>query len=279
MEKDIWSAADLHVHTTASDGVATPSEVLHWVCEKTDLRVIAIADHNTNLGAIEAAELAAREGLAIDVIVAQETESADGHIIGLWTPRLIRPGMDAASTIAAVHEQGGFAIAAHPFAPRFWSKIGLDRGKRSIYEVADYEIVAETPELRMVMITLAAGQEVPWHWHTNVTPLLFVANWVARVYQYRAGDRFARTGGSDAHILRAIGTSRTYFPGETADDLRAALEARLTTVTRPGLSPARNWHNARSVPHIRARDRERKAREVELGIREPRPERTPRERR
>jgi len=256
MEKDIWSAADLHVHTTASDGVATPSEVLHWVCEKTDLRVIAIADHNTNLGAIEAAELAAREGLSIDVIVAQETESADGHIIGLWTPRLIRPGMDAASTIAAVHEQGGFAIAAHPFAPRFWSKVGLDRGKRSIYEVADYD-----------------GMEI-----ANSTPLLFVANWVARVYQYRAGDRFARTGGSDAHILRAIGTSRTYFPGETADDLRLALEARLTTVTRPGLSPARNWHYARSVPHIRARDRERKAREVELGIREPRPERTPRER-
>ena len=27
------------------------------------------------------------------------------------------------------------------------------------YDVADYEIVAETPELRMVMITLAAGQE------------------------------------------------------------------------------------------------------------------------
>jgi quercetin dioxygenase-like cupin family protein len=41
------------------------------------------------------------------------------------------------------------------------------------YDVADYEIVAETPELRMVMITLAAGQEVPWHWHTNCTDRFF----------------------------------------------------------------------------------------------------------
>ena len=256
MGNHIWSAADLHIHTTASDGVPTPFEVVHWVCDNTDLRVIAIADHNTNVGAIEAAAIAKSEGLPIEVVVAQETESTDGHIIGLWTPDIIRPGMDAASTVAAVHAQGGFAVAAHPFAPRFWSSVGLDRGKRSVYEVVDYD-----------------AMEI-----ANSTPLLFVANWVARVYQYRAGDRFARTGGSDAHILRAIGTSRTYFPGETAEDLRAALEARETTVSRPGLSPARNWHYARSVTHIRARDRERKAREVELGIREPRPVRT-RERR
>lgn len=45
--------------------------------------------------------------------------------------------------------------------------------KRPSYEVADYEIVAETPELRLVMLTLAAGQEVPWHWHSNVTDSFF----------------------------------------------------------------------------------------------------------
>ncbi|HEX7967769.1 MAG TPA: cupin domain-containing protein [Stellaceae bacterium] len=36
------------------------------------------------------------------------------------------------------------------------------------YIVEDHEIVAATPELRMVVLTLAAGQEVPWHWHSNV---------------------------------------------------------------------------------------------------------------
>ncbi len=41
------------------------------------------------------------------------------------------------------------------------------------YEVADYEMIAETPELRMVVLTLAQGQEVPWHWHTNVTDRVF----------------------------------------------------------------------------------------------------------
>jgi predicted metal-dependent phosphoesterase TrpH len=250
MQRDAWSAADLHIHTTASDGVATPAEVLDWVCSKTDLRVIAIADHNTNLGAIEAAALAVERKLPVEVVVAQEVESADGHIIGLWTPKIVSPGMTAVETIAAIHEQGGFAVAAHPFAPRLWSKAGLSRGNRGVYNNAPYD-----------------GIEV-----ANSTPLLFVANWVARGYQLSHGERFACTGGSDAHIPQVIGTSRTYFLGETAADLRAALDARTTTVSRPGFNLRRNFRYARQVPHIMARDRERKAREVDLGIREGKPE-------
>ncbi len=252
MQSEYWSAADLHIHTTASDGVATPAEVLDWVCTKTDLKVVAICDHNTNLGAIEAAALVAERGLPVEVIVGQEVESADGHILGLWTPDIVPPGMSAEDTVVAIHAQGGFAVAAHPFAPRLWSKAGLSRGNRGIYNNVDYD-----------------GIET-----ANSTPLLFVANWVARFYHLSRGDRFAATGGSDAHILSVIGSSRTYFPGETAGDLRAALDSRITTVSRPGFSPRRNFHYARHVPSIMRSDRERKAREVDLGIREPKsPER------
>jgi quercetin dioxygenase-like cupin family protein len=31
------------------------------------------------------------------------------------------------------------------------------------------ETIAETPQLRMVVLTLTAGQEVPWHFHSDVT--------------------------------------------------------------------------------------------------------------
>jgi quercetin dioxygenase-like cupin family protein len=41
------------------------------------------------------------------------------------------------------------------------------------YTVEGYEILAETPELRMVMLTLARGQEVPWHWHSHVADRFF----------------------------------------------------------------------------------------------------------
>jgi hypothetical protein len=247
MANESWSAADLHIHTTASDGVATPEEVVRWVCARTDLRVIAIADHNTNVGALRAAAIVEAEGYPLEVVVSQEVESRDGHIIGLWTPEPIRPCMSAAHTVDAIHDQGGFAVAAHPFAPRLWARAGLDRGDRAIYDSVPYD-----------------GLEC-----ANSTPLLFIANHIARFYQLSCGDRFACTGGSDAHILSVIGSSRTYFPGETAGDLRRALEDRLTTVGRPGFSPWRNWRYALHVPRIMARDRERKAREVEQGIREP----------
>jgi quercetin dioxygenase-like cupin family protein len=45
--------------------------------------------------------------------------------------------------------------------------------RRPSYPVVDYEMPAETPDLRMVVITLGAGQEVPWHWHTNIADMFF----------------------------------------------------------------------------------------------------------
>jgi predicted metal-dependent phosphoesterase TrpH len=251
MRHETWSSADLHIHTTASDGVATPETVLEWVCRRTDLKVIAITDHNTNVGGIEAARLVATGRYAVEVIVGQEVESSDGHIIGLWTPELVRPGMSASDTVAAIQAQGGIAIAAHPFAPRFWARAGLDRGNRAIYDSAGLD-----------------GIEI-----ANSTPLLFLANWFARFYWTTHHRRLACTGGSDAHILKAIGSSRTWFPGSTAADLRAALESRLTRAELPGVSLLRNGRYAWNVPRIMARDRDRKAREVEAGIRTPHPRR------
>jgi predicted metal-dependent phosphoesterase TrpH len=246
MSETAWSAADLHIHSTVSDGTATPREILEWVRDETDLAVIAITDHNSNAGGLEAARIAVDEGIPVDVIVGQEVESTAGHIIGLWTPELVRPGMSACDTVDAIHDQGGFAIAAHPYAPRMWAKAGLDRGDTCTYDTTEYD-----------------GFEI-----ANSTPLLFVANWWARAYWRRNADRLACTGGSDAHILSVIGTSRTLFPGSTAEDLRLALEERTTKVTLPGFSPRRNFRYARRVPEIMARDRDRKTREIAAGIRE-----------
>jgi predicted metal-dependent phosphoesterase TrpH len=245
MQQTPWSAADLHIHTTASDGVASPEMVLDWVCTRTDLAVIAITDHNTNAGGIEAARLAADGGYPVEVIVGQEVESADGHIIGLWTPDLVSPRMPAAETVAAIHAQNGIAIAAHPFAPRFWARAGLHRGDRYVYDTVEFD-----------------GIEI-----ANSTPLLFLSNWFARFYWTTHHERLACTGGSDAHILSVIGSSRTFFPGTTAAELREAIEGHRTRAALPGISPRRNWRYARNVPTIMRRDRDRKAREVEAGIR------------
>jgi predicted metal-dependent phosphoesterase TrpH len=231
-----YASADLHLHTTASDGTATPLEVVKWVAERTNLAVIAICDHNTNEGSIEAAKYAPEYG--IEVIVAQEVESRHGHILGLWTPENITPGMTAQDTVAEIHRQGGLAIAAHPYAPGWWKDFGLCRGSTEIYDSVAYD-----------------GMEV-----ANSTPLLFFANPRARRYWHANSRRLAATGGSDAHMLSVIGTSRTLFPGHTAADLREALEARTTQGWGPSFNPVRSIAYARKVREIVERDRESRAR-------------------
>ena len=37
------------------------------------------------------------------------------------------------------------------------------------YAIEHRRLIAETPELRVQILTLGAGEEVPWHYHTNVT--------------------------------------------------------------------------------------------------------------
>lgn len=46
-----YSKADIHIHTTFSDGLNEPEAVVNYVLTQTDLSVIAITDHNTIAGA------------------------------------------------------------------------------------------------------------------------------------------------------------------------------------------------------------------------------------
>lgn len=41
------------------------------------------------------------------------------------------------------------------------------------YPIEKREVVAKTPDLRMVILTLARGQEVPWHFHTITADTFF----------------------------------------------------------------------------------------------------------
>ena len=41
------------------------------------------------------------------------------------------------------------------------------------YEVEHLETVAGTGDLRVRLYTLAAGQEVPWHYHSHITDTFF----------------------------------------------------------------------------------------------------------
>jgi quercetin dioxygenase-like cupin family protein len=39
----------------------------------------------------------------------------------------------------------------------------------SLAEIAGWEVVMEGQDMRAVVLTLAAGQSVPWHYHSDIT--------------------------------------------------------------------------------------------------------------
>jgi predicted metal-dependent phosphoesterase TrpH len=77
--------ADLHIHTTASDGLLTPSEVVKWAYYKK-LKAIGITDHD-NIGGISEAEQASLE-YNIEVVPGVELNSQfkdeEIHILGYY---------------------------------------------------------------------------------------------------------------------------------------------------------------------------------------------------
>lgn len=199
--------ADLHMHTTASDGWPAPHQLVDQA-RRVGLDVIAVTDHDTIEGALRAADYAARRA-GVDVIVGEEVSSRNGHIVGLFLERRIRPGMSAAATVHAIHDQGGLAVAVHPF----W------RTQRRTRTGKVHGVGWLAAELEFDAIEVE-----------NATPGFYVFNQLAR--RLNMGLDAAEVGGSDAHIVDAIGRAYTEFAGRTPKALRSAIESGTTVAGR-----------------------------------------------
>lgn len=221
-----WSKADLHIHSNQSDGLPSPEEIVEYAATQTDLRVIAVTDHNTIEGGLRAAKAAERYP-HLDVIVGAEITSKWGHILGLFLTQDVPAGLSAAETIARINEQGGIAVIAHPFANKAFGPFGL----KSLGERID-EVAFQAMEVY------------------NSSPYLIRANRLASK-AFARGQGVAATGGSDAHLLKAVGKGYTMFRGETAEDLRRSIEELETfaRASRGGMSVA--WRYMVRYPQIR----------------------------
>ncbi|MHA7963657.1 PHP domain-containing protein [Paenibacillus sp. CAU 1782] len=82
----IIELADLHTHTTASDGLHSPSEVVAMAA-KAGLAAIAITDHDTIAGVSEAQEAGKKLGIQIvpGVELSTNAEGQDVHVLGYFT--------------------------------------------------------------------------------------------------------------------------------------------------------------------------------------------------
>lgn len=170
------------------------------------LQVAVLADHN-RIGV--ARELVARsrdEGIAIELVVGEEIATRGGHVVGIGLSAVVPAGLSLADAVAAVHAQGGIAVAAHPLLP-----IPISASARALLALADGD-PRRRPDALEAMHPTAA----------------WVPGWRRRVERLAERGGYAVVGGSDAHLARSVGRGRTGFHGGTLADLLAAVRARET---------------------------------------------------
>ncbi len=199
--------ADLHIHTTHSDGMASVEQVLEFVEHKTDLDLIAITDHDMFDGADEARNLAARRNYRFQVLTGAEITTLEGHLLTLGIERPVRSLQPLDKTIAQVHAQGGIVIAPHPMS---WMIRSI--GRNGLMRIHHHPSDAVHFDGFETMNPSLAGRVV-----------------AKKVKAINANVlHLAETGGSDSHILETIGTAATLFPGSSADDFLCALSNKTT---------------------------------------------------
>lgn len=168
---------DLQTHTrySASCGWMSP-ETLVQRAEQVGLDGVAITDHNT-LEAVGPAQRAASEDFL--VIPGEEVDTDEGQIIGLFLSEAIEPWQSPPAVLDEIHDQGGVALAPHPF----------DSTRSGLKTITQY--IAEIDAIETINSRCVRDRY----------------NHQAQSFAKKHG--LPMVGGSDAHFAREIGTAYT----------------------------------------------------------------------
>ena len=233
------SLADPHCHTTASDGMVEPAELVAAAVDR-GLALIAVCDHDTMANAAEVRVRGEEAGLA--VVCGEEITTrwpAQTHVVGWFLERPVRSGMSLEDTVEAIHAEGGLAIIPHPFMPTYFASCQPGMLARLIerHPVDGIEMEHSSP-------TSVARQRR-----------------LARFYNANRDRLGAAIGASDSHFGRYdLGQVLTEFDGASAEDFRAAVLARRTTPRRGrtasvprGVALRQQWRSLVVLPVRRVR--------------------------
>jgi len=120
---------DLHIHSICSkhhiwgvDGIHTPEAIVENAI-RLGLDGISITDHNSVKGSQRAIQYVNEKKLSLLVISGAEIRSLAGDILALGILDDIKPKLSISETIDRIKEQGGIAIAAHPY--KYNTKLGI----------------------------------------------------------------------------------------------------------------------------------------------------------
>jgi len=192
------SFVDLHAHSSASfDSVADPRRMVERAIA-IGLTHLAITDHERIDGAQRAVDAA---GERLQVIVGEEVRSRDGDLLGLFLERAVPPGLSAAETAAAIHDQGGLVGLPHPFDGFRASGGSKADGEDALEQLAGLVDYVETHNARA---------------YRDANP---------RAAAFAARHELPGVASSDAHSIMEVGIASTRLPGDfsTAAELKALL--------------------------------------------------------
>ena len=140
------------------------------------------------------------------LLVGEEITTREGHLLGVRLTARVPAGLSLADAVAAVHDQGGIAVVAHPLLPT-----SMAASARLLIELAEYDR-RRRPDALEAMHPMAA----------------WVPGWRRRVERLAQRCGYAVVGGSDVHVARSVGLGQTCFHGDTEADLMAAIHDRET---------------------------------------------------
>ena len=201
-------SADLHLHSTHGDGMATVAEVLEFVeRERPALDLIAVTEHDTLRASDQARDLHARGSFRFDVVPGMEVTTLDGHLLALFVDEPLTPFRRIEETLVAIHRLGGLAVVPHPLS---W--------------------LTRSVSARVLARVAAAGNDGVYFdgiEEYNSSPAgRLTSSRAHRLNQSTYG--LAALGCSDAHFPQSIGSAYTTFAGASAAELRAAIAAGTT---------------------------------------------------
>lgn len=196
-EGDVW-----WVEHIAIDGVSSPRRILE-VAKKRDLKAIAITDHNTFIGSIEASRIQADYGVV--VIPGMEISTTEGELLAFGITNKIPFRVTPKEAIRLIHEQGGVVAIPHPFLK--------PHPKKDFATIQEQMILDLKPDAIDVFSPIYGFQK---YWS-----------------DFADRNNFAKIGTSDAHMDALVGTVWTEFPDDCThpSDFVNAIKANKTKVS------------------------------------------------
>jgi len=178
---------DLHIHSRySSDGCLEPVEIVK-IARKKRLGGIAVTDHNTIRGGVEAKKYETED---FKVIVGSEIMTDQGEITGLFLTDEIKTGT-VSEVIAEIRKQGGMVCVPHPF----------DKLRHSAFRI--------TP----AYVDLVDAIEC-------MNSRCVFPRFNREALEFATRHHLARVGGSDAHYASEIGLGGIITH---SDDIREAI--------------------------------------------------------